>query len=204
MKPIESLARTDIDVTPELLETTVPSKEVENLFHGKLLESPPESSTSYESILDAVSATKVVRNAPELVERDFEECFRAASELVFEDGIDNSFTKQFIDLVQKHNTDAFEVLTERIIGGRVAAEVAAEALRLLGIIEDDASYSWRKWLINRCLRNPSAKVRDGAIQGIAFLNDPSSTGYVESAIRRETVPELRHDMEEVLAQLRSN
>ena len=63
------------------------------------------------------------------------------------------------------------------------------------------TYRERLWLLERGLYSASARARDGAVLGLAFLNDPLAVEPLKAAIKREINPELRQDMEQVLAQL---
>jgi HEAT repeat protein len=129
--------------------------------------------------------------------------FEAAKEQNFEDGMESEFSKGLVDMVKKYGVAAIEALAPLIIDERVNPEVASEALRWLGRINQPASYRHRLWLLERGLRCSSARVRDGATLGLAFLDDPHAITYLRQAIQQEKISELRADMEQVLAQLES-
>ena len=127
----------------------------------------------------------------------------AAKEQNFEDGMESEFSKELIDLVKEYGVDAIAALAHLIIVEKVNPEVASEALRWLGPIDHPASYRRRLWLLERSLRCSSARVRDGATLGLAFLDDPPMITYLRQAIQQEKIAELRADMAQVLAQLES-
>jgi HEAT repeat protein len=129
--------------------------------------------------------------------------FGAAKEQNFEDGMESEFSKGLLELVKECGADTIEALAPLIIEEKVNPEVASEALRWLGQIEHPVSYRARLWLLERGLRCSSARVRDGAALGLAFLDDPHAIPYLQQAIQQEHVSELRADMEQVLAQLES-
>jgi len=129
--------------------------------------------------------------------------FEAAKEQNFEDGMESEFSKELIDLVKESGVGAIAALAHLIIEEKVNPEVASEALRWLGRINHPASYPRRLWLLERSLRCSSARVRDGATLGLAFLDDPHARTYLRQVIQQEKIPELRADMERVLAQLES-
>lgn len=129
--------------------------------------------------------------------------FEAAKEQNFEDGMEGEFSKALISLIKEYGVDAIEALAHFIIEEKVNPEVASEALRWLGQIDHPVSYRRRLWLLERSLRCSSARVRDGAALGLAFLDDPHAIPYLKQAIQQEQVSELRVDMEQVLAQLES-
>jgi hypothetical protein len=60
------------------------------------------------------------------------------------------------------------------------------------------------WLLERSLGSRSSRIRDGAVLGLAFLDDAAAIPYLRQVIDREPVKELRADMEQVLAQLESS
>ncbi|MGB0383434.1 MAG: HEAT repeat domain-containing protein [Ardenticatenaceae bacterium] len=127
--------------------------------------------------------------------------FAAAKEEVFEDGYESQFSRQLISLVERYGEQAIEPIIRLIVNEQVNPEVAAEALRWLGEIEEPLSRSSRRWLLERTLYSSSSRVRDGAILGLASLDDPHAIPYLRQAIEQESCPELREDMEQVLEQL---
>lgn len=86
---------------------------------------------------------------------------------------------------------------------RVAPEVGGEALRWLGRIDHAESYEYRRWLLERSLSLSSTRVRDGAILGLASMDDKHAIPYLKRAIEEEQCSELKADMESVLEQLES-
>ena len=141
------------------------------------------------------------RGVPQDLDQKTIALFESGKEQNFEDGTESEFSKAFIDLVKEYGVDAIEVLAHLIIEEKVNPEIASEALRWLGQIDHPASYRRRLWLLERSLSCSPARVRDGAILGLAFLDDPHAIPYLKQAIQREHVSELRTDMEQVLAQL---
>lgn len=127
--------------------------------------------------------------------------FTAAKEEVFQDGYESEFSKELISLVSRYGEQAMEPIIRLIVNEQVNPEVAAEALRWLGEIEEPLSRSSRRWLFERSLYSSSSRVRDGAILALASLDDPHAIPYLRRAIEQESCPELREDMEQVLEQL---
>ena len=129
--------------------------------------------------------------------------FKASEEQNFEDGMESEFSKKLILLIKEYADEAIEIITSIILYERVNAEVATEALRWLGNIDDAPSYGFRLWLLERSLSCSKGRIRDGAIVGLSYLNDPHAVSFLKLAIEREKCTELRKDMEQVLAQLES-
>lgn len=138
---------------------------------------------------------------PEEIDREIETLFEAAKEQYFEDGIESEFSRQLVHLVKKYGNDAVEGIGDLIINERVNPEIASEALRWLGHMDDPVAYHHRLHLLERSLYGSAAWVRDGAALGLAFLDDPHAIPYLKQAISRERCTELRKDMEQVLIQL---
>ena len=115
--------------------------------------------------------------------------------------MESEFSKELISCIRKYGNTAVEALTQFITMEQVDAEVASEALRWLGRMEHPATYRPRLWLLERSLSCSSAYVRDGAILGLASLEDRHSIIYLQKAIQNEQNEELQKDMEQVLEQL---
>jgi len=116
---------------------------------------------------------------------------------IFEDGIESEFSRGLVGLIKKYGNDALAELAYFIVYEKVSAEVAGEALRWLGLLEHPLSYHWRLWLLERSLRSSSARIRDCAVLGLAFLDDPHAIPYLRRAVDGEPVKELRADMNQL-------
>jgi hypothetical protein len=130
--------------------------------------------------------------------------FDKAKELLFEDGIESDFSRELVSLIKSYGDIAMRVLANLILNEEVNAEIASEVLRWLGQMEDPKTYSHRLGLLEQSLYCSSARVRDGAALGLAFLDDPHAVPDLREAIQREPYPELREDMEQVLEQLENS
>lgn len=163
-----------------------------------------DSSWTKYSIPDEPSenATRVHDRPPELTE-SFRALLMAGKDQIFEDGIESEFSKDLIRLIKKYGNDALAELAYFIVYEKASAEVTAEALRWLGLMDHLPSYHWRLWLLERSICSRSARIRDGAALGLAFLDDPDAIPYLRQAVDREPVKELRADMQQVLTQLES-
>ena len=133
---------------------------------------------------------------------EIEALFIAGKQEYFEDGVESKFSRGLVSCIQKYGDKAIEAITCVILYERVNPEVASEALRWLGEINHPESYKFRLWLLERSLSISSSKVRDGAILGLSYLNDPHAIHYLEQAIEQEKIIELRDDMKQVLSQLK--
>ncbi len=153
---------------------------------------------------DSENSTKYKLNKPYLenIYSEIEALFIAGKEEYFEDGFESDFSRGLVSCIQKYGKDAIEAISCFIVYEKVSPEVASEALRWLGEINHPESYNFRRWLLERSLNCPSSRVRDGAILGLSYLNDPHAITYLEQAIEQEKITELREDMKQILAQLK--
>jgi len=129
--------------------------------------------------------------------------FREAGSITFEDGMESNFSRELVRLVRRYGKTAMEVITTLIVNDNVNAEVAAETLRWLGRVDHPPSHHDRLWLLEKSLFSTSALVRDGAVLGLASLDDPHAIPYLRQAIEREKYASLREDLEQVRDQLES-
>jgi hypothetical protein len=127
--------------------------------------------------------------------------FETARDEIFEDGMESEFSKRLDALVQEHEGEAISALAYVIENQTVNEEVVAEALRWMGRLEHPSSYEARLKLLEHSLRSGSARVRDAGTLGLASMDDPHAIPFLRQAIRKETYPELREDMQQVLSQL---
>ncbi len=125
----------------------------------------------------------------------------SAKEQIFEDGMESDFSRGLVDFIRSYGRAAMEVLIRLLLSDWLNCEVTSEALRIVGRIRHPATYRDRLWLLERGLYSSSARIRDGAALGLAYLDDPIAITPLKSAIERESTPELSQDMQQVLAQL---
>ena len=133
----------------------------------------------------------------------FRHLFAAAEDEVFEDGMESGFSRRLTALVERHGDKAIKFAAGYLESEELDEEVAAETLRQLGHSKHESTYRSRLNLLVQGLSSGSAMVRDGAILGLASMDDPVVISDVEEAVKREQDPELREDMNDVLEQLRA-
>ena len=130
-----------------------------------------------------------------------ENLFSVGRNEVFEDGMESSFTKELVSLVEKYGEIAILEIARIITSERAEAYVAAEALKWIGRIKDKGTHSFRRWLLVRGLTSSSPLVREGAGLGLSFINDSAAITSLKQAVEREQIVELRDDLNQVLQQL---
>ena len=140
------------------------------------------------------SSTKEARSSIN-VDNSVEDVFCAAKTEDFEDGMESQFEKALRLLILTYGGQALSIALPLILYKSCSQEVAAQALRCIGSIDHIPTLNFRLWMLARCLSNPSAIIRDGALIGISFTNDKFFLPYLEKALTAETHKGLRKDLE---------
>ena len=128
--------------------------------------------------------------------------FAAAENESFEDGFDSVLSLELQRLVLQHGEVTLDIVSDLIFEDRAAQDVAREALACLGEMEDQATHTGRRRVLERCLACSSHIARDGAVTGLADLGDSRSVPALEAAAEREDYRLLRANMVELAAKLR--
>jgi len=134
---------------------------------------------------------------------EIESLFAAAENESFEDGFDSVLSLELQRLVLRHGNTTLEIVSELIFESRTPPQVAAEALRCVGEMRNEATHEARRQLLERALASPSNITRDGTVVGLSRLGDPRTMPTLEAAAAREDYRLLRANMFDVLEQLRS-
>ncbi len=130
-----------------------------------------------------------------------EALFAGGKDQDFEDGFESQFSRDLISFMTEEGNEAVITIEHLITHQRVNPQVGSEALRWIGRIRDSGTRVARLRLLENCLTNSSAVIRDGAILGLSYLDDPISAKSIRSVIQKESHSELREDMRQVLEQL---
>lgn len=129
-----------------------------------------------------------------------ERAFRDSVETVFEDGVASDFSQTIQALVRTRPDAAFPWLAQLAASGERARQVS-EVARWIGELRDQPTAADRRTFLAGALRSPSSVVRDGAVLGLSFLEDPEIVPLLSEAAKREPVPELRRDIESLVDEL---
>ncbi len=119
----------------------------------------------------------------------------------FEDGMESVFSMRLRVLIFSYGIKALERFLRLVENDTVAAEVVSEGLRLIGRIRNQTTRSYRLWLLAKFLEHRDPIVRDGAALGLVELGDSEGAKYIRAAIKRETNPMLKDDLELALGEL---
>ena len=116
----------------------------------------------------------------------------------FEDGMDNEFSQGLTSLIETYGEPAVEELADFVSSSQMNGELAAESLVCVGRIEDPATLIKRRSLLEASLSSSSHFIRDGALLGLSYLDDPHAIPHLKRAIERESSTQLRRYMQQVL------
>jgi len=191
--------------TPGKALGSVPSSATDSRLFPPMPQ-PPSDTTNWtvaQQEADLPENSTVYQPQPQSLCVKMAALFATAKDEYFEDGMESEFSRGLIRLIGEYGEKAVLELAFLIPHNQVNAEIASEALRWLGHMDDARSYQRRLWLLERSLFTTSARIRDGATLGLASLDDPHAVQYLQRAIAQESYPELRNDIEQVLAQLES-
>lgn len=133
----------------------------------------------------------------EYLEKKAKKIFQQGRGKIFEDGIESPFSWGLINFIEEHKRGGLEAIANLI--DEFDEEVSSEALRWLGTL--DICKPQILNLLEEALYSPSYMVRDGAIIGIANLDDKRAIRGLKAAINREPDQNLKNDMKSIIEQL---
>lgn len=135
--------------------------------------------------------------------RQIEPIFLRGKEERFEDGMESEFARSLAGVIESYNLLALVQIAKKVSEATSNLDVAGEALRLIGRLEDSRTRDVRRVMLELALSNSHPTLRDAASLGLASIDDPRSIPALEKAVSLEQIAELREDMQSVVDQLRS-
>jgi len=138
----------------------------------------------------------------EKADTEIEKLFMTANEEEFEDGMENEFSKNLLSIIRQCENYSINVIQDLILKEKINPEVAGEALRWLGDLDHEPTYSYRQWLLEIALVNCSSViVRDGANVGLALMDDPHAIPFFKEALKNEKCNMFSKVLQQTLNQL---
>lgn len=128
-------------------------------------------------------------------------CFQDLNSEEFQDGMTDFLGDRIQRFISSNGSAAIDALSSLIFSGRIADEAQTHTLRWLARIDSPATVRSRLWLLRFSLLSVSSIVRDGALLGLAILQNPLAIPDLRSAMEKELFPGLRRDMLRVLERL---
>ena len=140
---------------------------------------------------------------PRQVEEQLDRLCSAAFDEQFEVGVESWFSKELQRLCAYHPIAILQSLRVRLIHGSTSPEVLSEILQWASRQEASAMRSLVIELLSAGLDHTSSLVRDAAATALAYLDERAAISHLRKALERETVPELRVDLEDLIRSLES-
>ena len=167
--------------------------------------------------VDAVALEVVERNAgfvsinesspdfpvPRQVEEQLDRLCLAALDEQFEVGVESRFSKELQRLCACHPIGVLRSLRARLLHGGASPEALSEILQWASRQEAGAIRPIVVELSSTGLHHKSSLVRDAAASALACLDERAAVSHLRQAIERETAPELRGDLEDLVRSLES-
>ena len=166
------------------------------------------------ALTDAVSAentanfSSINKSKPDIiipreVEEQLEHLCLTAHDDQFEPGVESRFSEALQRLCAYYPVDVLQFLRTRLTDDETSPEVLSEILRWSSRQETGVIRALVIDLIVTGLHHASSLVRDAAALALAYLDEHAAVAYLQKAIERETVPELREDLRDLLHSLES-
>ena len=171
-------------------------------FHYETRENNTDD--SFDILREFIDLTKSIATRtvevkrPIIIDDLIEKIYKEAIDEIFEDGVKSIFVQKLMNAVELFNEYAIEYLRIIFSNNQLNPELVAETLRWLGDINQQSTYGARFRLLIKCLLNSSPRIRDGAMLGLAYLNDPSAIPYLHKAAENEKILELKDDIYKVI------
>ena len=157
----------------------------------------------YPPVRDTPNGSELRPDITKFADDLLQELIIEAREEVFTDDWESVFSIKLTRLIHRCGEGAIQAITGCIISTHTNIEVVGEIMRILGGIKHPATKNGRVTLLLVGLRSPDPRVRDAASLGISALDDSHLLADVKAAVARETIPELRKDLQQVADQLES-
>ncbi len=121
---------------------------------------------------------------------------------VFHDGMHSPLSEEIHCLIPSYGLAAVHALKEALKNCR-GSEISAveEILRQIGLVEDEATHQSRLELLVEMLKSSEGGVRDAALLGLSFLDDPKALSHLIQARSHETESWLIENLSQVIEQL---
>ena len=157
----------------------------------------------YPPVRDAPNGSELRLDITKFADDLLQELIAEAREEVFIDDWESAFSIGLTRLIHRCGEGTIQAITGHMVSTHVNIEVVGEIMRVLGGIKHPATKDGRVTLLLVGLRSPDPRVRDAASLGISALDDSRLLADVQAAVARETIPELRKDLQQVADQLES-
>ena len=140
---------------------------------------------------------------PRQVEEQLDRLCLAAHDEQFEIGMESRFSRELQRLCTYGPTAVLQSLKVRLIHDGTSPEVLSEILQWASRQEAEVIRSPVIELLSAGLGHRSPLVRDAAASALAYLDERAAVSHLRRALERETAPEPREDLEDLIQSLES-
>lgn len=120
------------------------------------------------------------------------------SDYDFESGSDEHIKLELEIFITEYEEIFFSTFSEIIYEYKLSEILLSEALIQIGMLDNNISFLERTNFLQLMLFNKSLHIRDGAVQGLSYLNNKSSITSLKSAFEKEQNKFLRSDIMELI------
>ncbi len=154
--------------------------------------------TPYEELAPEEGSADTLTDAGQLTARlsaRIRKLFFIGENEPFDFGCESPFSRQLTSLISEHGNYAISALERFFSAAPLDPHLVAEALLWMGDMVDRETQQARRALLLRQLSNDNIIIRCDAITALKLLGDPNTLPAVREAWRRESVPELKKQLE---------
>ena len=108
---------------------------------------------------------------------------------------------EFNSIFMKHGEGSIHCLQDLITGNEIDSIFAGRLLRHLGYMASDFRSKLITWLLEYFLISKKIPIRNGAVLGLANLNNPETVPSIEKALAAEQIPEIKRNIQRTLKRL---
>ena len=162
------------------------------------------SSTDTACMRQFAAATAAVDDENRMIDHDIDTILDLALEENIEDGMDSETASQINHFISYNSVPGVQRLATRLTSDYTNAGVAADIVRVLGKIVHKDSHYERLWIAERLLQSESPLARDASAVALEELMDLNAVTVLQDAVARESIPELKSDIEMALQELKKN
>lgn len=131
------------------------------------------------------------------IENEITKLLSWGSDIEFEQGMENDFTRALENMVLMFENLAIEMLNDSIKQRKFNEDLISEIAQYLGIITDEKTHFKRRLLLTQLLKSDSNYIRYGAVIGLENLDDPKAIPNIKEAIYKEEFEPLKIEMMEI-------
>lgn len=114
---------------------------------------------------------------------------------------DSEVFYEFNTLFMKYKDNAIYLLQDLITGNEINSIFAGKLLKHLGYMANDFPTKVITWLLEIFLDSKKIAIRNSAVLGLAYINNPKTIPALEKALDVEPIPEIKGNIKQVLEQL---